>query len=303
MPAVRRARFERCPSVPSIEITRRDIEILAYLARHRLLRSREISQLVNGSRQQILRRLQLLFHHGYVDRPRSQIEYFHKDGSQPFAYSLSPRGLDIVRENLSQSVNSSGFERRKLSPLFLRHALQKSEIMVALELACRRNPHVTFVSANDLLSDYPDRRTRFEWRVRVDNKTELGVIPDDVFALEYSGGGRRKQRVLFFVESDRSTMPVERRDLNKTSFQRKLLAYEATWVRKIHQTRFSCNRFRVLTLTTSAPRVKHLVECCSKLKHGRGLFLFADLSILKIQDVLTAPWQTAYGDVARLIDG
>src|ERR1051326_8258013 len=134
MVRARRARFERCPSIRSIQITSRDIEILVYLARHRLLRSREITQLVNGSRQQILRRLQLLFHHGYVDRPRSQIEYFYKDGSRPFAYSLSPSGIAIVRERLSQGINSSGFETRNPSPFFLRHALQKSEIMVALEL-------------------------------------------------------------------------------------------------------------------------------------------------------------------------
>jgi DNA-binding Lrp family transcriptional regulator len=303
MAAARRARFERCHSIPHIRITPRDINILAHLDRHRLLRSREISQLVNGSPQQILRRLQLLFHHGYVDRPRSQIEYFYKGGSQPLAYSLSPHGIALVREHFSQSINSSGFEKRNPSPLFLRHALQKSEIMVALELACRRNPEVTFVSANALASDFPDRRLSLEWRVKVDNKTELGVIPDDVFALEYSGRERTKQRVLFFVESDRSTMPVERRDLSKTSFRRKLLAYEATWLRKIHQTRFSCNRFRVLTITTSADRVKRLVESCSKLKHGLGLFLFTDLSILKTDDVLTAPWQTAYGCVARLADG
>ena len=302
MVAARRARFERCPSIPHIQVTKRDLDILAHLDRHRLLRSREISQLVSGSRQQILRRLQLLFHHGYVDRPRGQIEYFYKDGSQPLAYSLSPRGIDLVREQLPQILNSSGFEKRNLSPLFLRHALQKSEIMVALELSCRRNPKVTFVSANALASGFRESRSPFEWRVRVDNKTELGVIPDDVFVLEYSAGEQTRQRVLFFLESDRSTMPVERRDLRKTSFRRKLLAYEATWLRKIHQTRFFCNRFRVLTITTSARRVKNLVESCSSLKHGLGLFLFIDLSTLKSQDALTAPWRTASGDVARLID-
>ena len=299
----RRARFERCSSIPSIQITPRDIDILAYLDRHRLLRSREISQLVNGSRQQILRRLQLLFHHGYVDRPRSQIEYFCKGGSHPLVYSLSPRGVDLVREHFSQSINSSGFEKRNLSPLFLRHALQKSEIMVALELACRGNARVTFLSANTLASDFRDSQSPFEWRVKVDNKTELGVIPDDVFALEYSSNDRTQKRVLFFVESDRSTMPVARRDLAKTSFRRKLLAYEATWVQNIHRTRFACNRFRVLTITTSYERVRHLVETCSKLRHAKGLFLFTDIATLKTDNFLVAPWQTADGAIARLIDG
>jgi hypothetical protein len=98
-------------------------------------------------------------------------------------------------------------------------------------------------------------------------------------------------------------MPIERRDLTKTSFRRKLLAYEATWLQKIHQTRFRCNRFRVLTITTSAERVKHLVETCSKLKRGKGLFLFTDIGTLKCTNMLLAPWQTGRGAFVRLIDG
>jgi len=181
--------------------------------------------------------------------------------------------------------------------------VQKSEIMVALELACRRDSRITFIDSNSLLPSFPSKRSPFEWRVKVAPETELGVIPDDVFALEYSAVGGDKQRVLFFVESDRSTMPIERRDLSKTSFRRKLLAYEATWLQKIHKTRFDSNRFRVLTITTSPERVKHLVETCLKLKHGKGLFLFIDLTTFRTDNVLLAPWQTGRGGFARLIDG
>jgi hypothetical protein len=303
MLAVRRARFERCPSVPHIQFTKRDVEILAHLDRHRLLRSCDISDLVAGSRQQVLRRLQLLFHHGYVDRPRSQIEYFHRGGCRPFIYALNSRGVNLLRQYQPIRSGSTRFPKQNLSPLFLQHAVQKSEIMVAIELACRCDPRITFISSRELITASRGKRSSFEWRVKIDNGTELGVIPDDVFALEYSNGGEQKHRALFFVESDRSTMPVERRDLTKTSFRRKLLAYEATWLQKIHQTRFRCNRFRVLTITTSAERVKHLVESCSRLKHGKGLFLFTDIAALKATNILLAPWQTGRGALARLIDG
>lgn len=297
----RRARFERSPSIPHIQVTERDIDILASLDLHRLLRSWDISDLVAGSRQQVLRRLQMLFHHGYVDRPRSQIEYFHRGGSRPFIYALNSRGVGLLRQH-QPGRNSSRPPKRHLSPLFLQHAVQKSEIMVAIQLACHRNPQVTFISSTELLAELGGKSSHFEWRVRID-KTELGVIPDDIFALEYANDDEQKRRALFFVESDRSTMPVERRDLTKTSFRRKLLAYEATWLQKIHQTRFRCNRFRVLTITTSAERVRHLVETCAKLKHGKGLFLFTDMSTLKCTDTLLAPWQTGRGGLVRLIDG
>lgn len=298
---IRRTRFERCTSIPRIQLTTRDIDILAHLDRHRLLRSSDISNLVRGSRQQMLRRLQMLFHHGYIDRPRSQIEYFHRGGSRPFVYALASRGVGLLRAN-NPVAASTRTPKRNLSPLFLQHALQKSEIMVALELACREHSGISFINSHQLSKSLHGKSSPLEWRVKIDNRNELGVIPDDVFALEYSKKDDSKHRVLFLVESDRSTMPVERRDLSKTSFRRKLLAYEATWLQKIHQTRFECNRFRVLTITTSAERVRHLVNACSTLKHAKGLFLFVDIATLKAQSALLAPWQTAYGSVARLID-
>ncbi len=304
MAASRRARFERCHLIPHIQVTKRDIDILVYLDRHRLLRSWDVSDLVAGSRQQVLRRLQMLFHHGYVDRPRSQIEYFHQGGSRPLVYALSQRGVACLREKgRLRHGNSRRSPKKNISPLFLRHAVQKSEVMVAIEIACRSRPDVKFIPSNELQQGLPRQCSPFEWRVKIGNQDELGVIPDDVFALEYAGATNKRQRVLFFVESDRSTMPVERRDLTKTSFLRKLLAYEATWAQKIHQVRFGYDRFRVLTVTTSAERVNHLVDTCSKLKHGKGLFLFSDISTLHGRDFLSVPWQTAHGSPAGLIDG
>jgi hypothetical protein len=50
-------------------------------------------------------------------------------------------------------------------------------------------------------------------------------------------------------------------------------------------------RFRVLTVTTSASRVKSLVDACSRLERGRGLFLFADWTVLS-GDVFSSIWQT-----------
>lgn len=302
MLAPRRARFERCLSIPHIHLTRRDVDILTQLDRHRVLRSRDIAGLVRGSAQQVLRRLQLLFHHGYIDRPRSQIEYFHRGGSQPFIYALSPRGIALLREQNASDADSTRRSKRNLSPLFLRHAVQNSEIMVAIELACRNDPRINFVSSAELVARLRAERSYFEWRVTVGDR-ELGVIPDNVFALEFPDGDKSPHRVVFFIETDRATMPVERRDLTKTSFRRKLLAYEATWRQKIHEIRFRCNRFRVLTITTSPERVKHLAEACAQLKHGKGLFLFTDFETLRHRDVLSAPWQTASGTIAQLING
>lgn len=73
MESVRLPRFKRATEIPPIRLTGRDREIIRQVHRHRFLRSSHIVALIGGSSQQVSRRLQRLFHHGYLDRPRSQI--------------------------------------------------------------------------------------------------------------------------------------------------------------------------------------------------------------------------------------
>ena len=98
-------------------------------------------------------------------------------------------------------------------------------------------------------------------------------------------------------------MPVIRKSLSRTSFYRKLRAYEATWSQTIHQTQFAFHRFRVLTVTTSAERVMSLVNVCSKLRRGQGLFLFADWETFRTHDdIFTIRWPSGKGKTVSLLD-
>jgi len=281
-------RFKRVPPVTSIELTARDHDIIRLVHRHRFLRSHQISTLLGGSEQQIVRRLQLLFHHGYLERPRAQIQYYERGGSRTIVYGLGNKGGALLRSELGIAINSDSWSEKNhaVGRAYLEHTLVVSDVMVTLELACRRRGDVRLLYEEQLgLSQQP-----FQWRVKMQNGIKLGVVPDRVFALEYADQAGQKQRAYFFLEADRGTMPVVRKGLTQTSFFRKLLAYEATWTHKVHQRHLGIPRFRVLTVTTSAQRVKSLVEVCSRLKRGHGLFLFADKSILS-RDVFSSLWQ------------
>jgi hypothetical protein len=123
-----------------------------------------------------------------------------------------------------------------------------------------------------------------------------------VFVLEYPDRNGQSQRVHFFLEADRGTMPVTRGTLSQSSFARKLLAYEATWTQKIHQRHLGIRRFRVLTVTTSAARVNSFLEACSQLKRGHGLFLFADRTVLE-KDPFSAVWHSGKsGEKSGILD-
>ena len=276
-------RFKRSSEIPPFKLTDRDGEILKCVHRHRFLRSDHLTELTTGSPQQMLRRLQRLYHHGYLERPRCQIDYY-QSGSRRMAYGLGNKGAAWVKRGFSPSFRQLNWQRKNpIGRLFLEHALLISDIMVAMELACRNRNDIRLLSPEDL--HLPKVREPFQWKVNIGEK--CGVIPDRVFGLEFDN-----KRCWYFLEADRATMPITRGNLDQTSFQRKLLAYEATWTQDIHRREFGIQRFRVLTVTTSPERVQGMIEACRKLQHGRGLFLFTDTESFHEQpDLLAHSWQ------------
>jgi len=140
-------RFKRSPEIPPIKLTDRDREILCHVHRYRFLRSDHLASLTAGSPQQMLRRLQRLFHHGYLDRPRCQLDYY-QSGSRRMAYGLGNKGAAWVKRALSSSFRQLHWPRKShVGRLFLEHALLTSDIMVAIELACRQRPDIRLLSS------------------------------------------------------------------------------------------------------------------------------------------------------------
>jgi len=273
-----------------MRLTERDRLIFRLVHRHRFLRSPQIVALLGGSPQQLLRRLKLLYHHGYLERPRCQIDSYYRPGSRHIIYGLGNKSLAFLKQELNVDFRevSWGEKNRGVGRIFLEHALLVSDVMVSLELACRKHDGIKLLYEDQLA--LRSERQPFQWRVKTQGGIRLGVIPDRVFALEYTNENSQLERVHFFLEADRGTMPVIRSGLTQTSFYRKLIAYEATWTQKIHQRHLGIHRFRVLTVTTVAARVKSLLDACSQLKRGHGLFLFADRTVLE-KDPFSAVWR------------
>jgi hypothetical protein len=302
MESTRLARFKRCTQIAPMQITDRDREIVRLVHRYRFLRSSDIVSLIGGSPQQLLRRLQLLYHHGLLERPRAQLEYYTSGGSHCIVYGIGEKGGALLRRECGIAVQpiNWGEKNRAVGRIFLEHALLVSEIMVLIEIGCRRSgAQIRFLSDEELLHENQTTpaRERFYWQVNVSRSLKLSVIPDRVFGLEFIDVAGKRDRAFFFLEADRGTMPVTRRKLSHTSFSRKLMAYEATWSQAIHRKRFGFHRFRVLTITTNADRLRSLVNACSQLKRGHGLFLFIDRTAFhNTEDVFSLLWHTGRPD-------
>lgn len=308
-PQTRRPRFERGPVRPMI-LTPRDLDILRAVHRHRLLRSTHLAALSGGSSQAILRRLQLLFHHGYLDRPPMQLDWYAR-GSEPLVYALGNCGAEILEAE--GGVRRGGVrwdtKNRNVSRVFLHHTLAVAEVMVAFEVACQSREGVYFIPPEEVLHRAPAEtrllRLPFRWQVEVrwgGKPHRLGVEPDKVFGLRFEDEPENRRHVFFFLEADRGTMPVVRKGLAQTSFLRKLLAYQETWRQRLHKAHLGIPNFRVLTVTTSEERVRHLVAACRSLGGGGSrLFLFTAQESPGRGDILTREWENGRGEPVRLL--
>lgn len=299
MEFARLPRFERASGTPPIQLTERDLRIIQLVYKHRFLRSSQIVALLGGCAQPVIRRLQLLYHHGYLERPRSQLDYYQHGGSRAIVYGLGNKGAAVLKQGSESGIFHLrwGEKNRAVGRPYLEHVLLVSEIMVSIELACRKTgvrllnePELEFNPTTQL------PQGSFRWQVSVDSQCKLGVVPDRVFALEFHGANGARNRAHFFLEADRGTMPVIRKNLSQTSIFRKLLAYQSTWAQDLYQRQFGFNRVRVLFVTKSQARTEAMIDACQRLEHGQGLFLFADTTILQNpESILTVPCQTSRG--------
>ena len=308
-PRRRRPRFQRAEAPPAFHITARDVEIIRQVARHRFLRSTHLFQLVSGTPQKISERLGPLYHAGFLDRPRSQIEYHVRGGgSAPLVYGLGSRGAQLlkIQDGLDNADVDWARKNHKTGREFILHTLAVADLRVALTVACRQHKGYSVLDPDQLLAAAPEEtqraRSPWSWRVKAQHKgamREIGLLPDYVFALMLPDGRRRP----FIVEIDRGTMPVERTTLELSSMLRKFLAYEGGRKQDLHTSRFGWRNFRVLVVTSSEERAETMRALIGRTPalNNSPLFLFANHETLMKSDILGTTWTAASGKRTSLI--
>lgn len=307
MPAIARAkRFERRDAPAAFQLTSRDLRLLGHVARHRLLSSRHLAALDGGSEQNVLRCLRTLFDHGYLDRPQAQLAHVPITGPRPMVYALGRRGAQAL-EHFRQGSDTDWTERNKRAGAkFIEHTLAIADFMVALELACIRNPDTKLLNEPDVLALAPERTqySREPLRLTVpglSNKFGVSsVVPDGIFGLSFPNS----TAAYFLFEMDRGSMPVTRTRFDKTSFKRKLAVYWEAFKQGRHTEHFGLKQLRVLTVTESADRADNMVQSVYEVTGGRGsnFFLFAEKSRFYGRSPLEAWWTSGKGQLVRLID-
>lgn len=261
---IKRSRFKRT-SASSLELTDRDVEILLALEQHRFLTTDHLLQLTGTiSRQALNRRLRILFDAKYIDRPRAQMHAMAYADKRPMVYALGNAGAELLTNRLQMPLPDIFWteKNRRVKERFVEHTLGIADFMVAMEAACRTAGNLKLIHKDDILANAPEatrrKRDPFRWQTRIhwDNQWhQIAIVPDAVFGLHYTDKPEGKNRAYFFVEIDRGTMPILRRDIRQSSFARKLHSYADTQARRLHIEAFGISNFRVLTVTTSPERI------------------------------------------------
>lgn len=158
---------------PPLALQDRDLDLLKTAHEYRLISTPQYLTLFEEeSRDGIYRRLQKLFHHGYLDRIGS-------NPNAPLVYALGRRGAEVL-----EVAHRSGAGER-----YVEHRLMVGTFRIALARACRASGLVV------------------TWRRFPEGQP---VRPDGFFGLQFPWLPDGGNRAWFFLEADRSTMPRER---------------------------------------------------------------------------------------------
>lgn len=301
--------FERAEAPRGMELTVRDLKLVAHVARHRLLSSTHLASLDGGSPQGVLRCLRLLYDHGYLDRPKAQLATMHEQGPRPFVYGLGRKGAQALRQFGDRiDANVDWTEKNKRAgTIFIAHTLAIADFMVSLEVACRHQGTALLLLEEDILANAPietqSAREPLRWEavsVEQSRRERWSVVPDGLFGLSWPDGTAS----YFLLELDRGTIPISRRGYDHRSIRRKFKTYYDGWRSERHVEQFGLKQMRVLTITSSPERVHNMVRTVRDITEGRGsnFFLFTDQQSLQQVDPFDAVWTSGKGDQVRLAD-
>ncbi len=315
-PSVSRLRRPARPR--GFALQERDVLIVRLVFRLRYLNARQIIQWISAalgcSEKTIRRRLQLLFFHGYLERPEAQathLSHFFHGENACLVYGLGREGGKLIArldeapdlEGINWKLNS-----QRVTAPFLQHTLEIADAVIAFDLAARsRSIHVIdqpdMIARGMLPAATLERSDPFRLRARrvsikgMPKPLDLSVVPDRLISLAFPNGTRSS----LSVELDRGEMPVRRRTFDQTSYAKKMLTYYAAWQQDAPEKTWGMKSIRVATVTTSDARLENMIEAQDEITDGgSNLFLFTTLERLKA-DALGAIWVTGKGETVSLI--
>lgn len=283
--------FRRVNHPPRFQLTNRDKQIMLRVYYYRLLTAHQIEAILfhpsttpRGLKTQCQRRLQLLYHHAYLDR--IQLPVLIGEGRKPFVYGLDRRGVKLVATEfaVSQSaVNWHPKQNQRKDPYRLDHDLANNDVWVILDRLVQSGALTMTYWLPHWHLKTPHLKPKLPSIVA--NGVSKYKLPDSYFALQFP---TYPDLAHFFYEEDRGTQVQKQ-------WQEKVVAYLGFKHSGRAQTNFGCRNFRVLSKTTTPARLANLKQWTEQAG-GDAVFWFTTqdrVSIWHPQWFLDPIWQVA----------
>lgn len=283
--------FRRATNPPRFQITSRDKQIILRVFYYRLLTAHQIEALLfytsstpRGSKAQCQRRLQLLYHHEYLDR--IQLPVLMGEGRKPFIYGLAHRGAQLAAAELGMSNSTMKWhpKQNQRKDLYrVDHDLANNDIWVILDRLVQAHAlSMPYWLTQWHLQSPPIKSKLPHIVIHGVNKYKL---PDSYFALQFP---MYSDLAHFFYEEDRGTQ-------SQRQWQEKVAAYREFKRSGRAEQNFGFRNFRVLTKTTTYKRLETLKQWTQQAG-GDAIFWFTTqdrVSIWQPYQFLDAIWQVA----------
>jgi hypothetical protein len=274
----KRRRFQRAEGVTR-DLTPDDLDLFQLLDQVRLADSRQLKLYLapNGNHRAFLRRLQTLYHAGYLDRPKNQLgrRFLDNAGARFYVYALAERGarklLSLEGAGRADVLTTLTRNNERIQARAIDHRIAVTESVLTFAAAADQlGATLDHYEGEALTAAFPKLPTRVTI-TDGEHRHKVPLYPDTLFVLTPNNQRSR----FFFLEADRGTEPVRAGDWQRTSIRRKLVAYATLYLDAADQAA-GITAFRVLTITTTTDRRDTMRSLARELHPPkvRGLFLF-----------------------------
>lgn len=303
----RRARFEPKANPAPIRLTARDIAIVRAIGANRVLNSHQVWQTVGGSKQKVLRRLEALFDHGYIGRPRAQVAQLILNGGQPLHYELRRAGALLLVEHDGADMRRYQWatKGKTTRSLYIEHTAETAAVMLAFRRGVQ-SAGLDIIEQHDLLPHVPEKTRssnkpfRFWVTVKRGGKNEtLAVVPDRLFSLVFPD----QTKITGVLERDRDTMPITRPTSHGRNFDHKFETYFEGWKAGRHTELWGIKQFFVFVVTETEAHLTSLLARQREITDGGNrLFMFSTPERISKEGALGRAWTNGRGELVAVVE-
>lgn len=297
-------------------LTDRDQLWLRAVHRYRFLTTDQAQLLSEGQitkeRRPLNRRLEKLWAHDYLDRPKVQLQAYSYAKKRHVVHALGPTGAKWLSANdavvFPAGKGWHSVNRSLSSPERLVHRNGVVDTIIAIEQAAVQRDGVRIVHEKELLTlnAWPRNLKPHHLPTRVSVKgrmTDRATVPDYTFEIVKILDGQERHG-LCFLEWDNSTEDFIKADERASSIAQKHFAYADAYKRKLHTNLYGRNNFRVLFVVNgSEDRARRMQDIYRNTVGGKiapGVFLYTTDAKFRTLGAFGDIWQNGEGKSVAL---